>query len=1022
MTNPKVSVIIPCYNTEKYLANCLDSVINQTYKNLEIIVVDDCSPDNSSTILEKYKQLDERIIILRHEKNEGLFQVRLTGIKHATGDYVCFVDSDDEISIDWIRLLVTETLKETADIVVGNTVNVEDDWKHYFNNSINFTKFKKPLENSEILSKFFEQKGACYHWHTIWNKLYSIELWQAALPYLEKQTKHLIMTEDIAFTVVLFYFAKKLVFKDCDCYFYYKRKGASTDNTPNETKLVSTLFDVGTVFDFLESFLNSLTENAELLQGLANLKDKYFRIWCHTIIENFPNNKEIQKIILSIFRKKALENTKPDDFYFYQVTTEWNNNYENIKKMIANPRYPVISFDIFDTLITRPLWEPSDIYTIMGKQAAKLLGIKSSSMFCEMRKNAENIARSKSNGKEDILIDDIYRCFAEIYSIENKICDQLCELEIELEKKYCYRRESGIELLEMAKAIGKKVVLTSDMYLSKNTIIEILSGLGVSGYDDIYLSSDLGLLKSTGNLFRYVYKKEGIEPNKIIHLGDNWTTDIDSARSVGFEAIFFAKAKDIFSNQIANIPVGNFMAPYAEYNNSWQKTSLAIKDFPIRTLLAMVANKFFDRPNYSFQKESDYNGDMFFIGYYTLGFFLLGLTKWLQQRLAEKKCNEIKFLARDGFMPKMAFDKLSSIDPRYSDISSDYFYASRKALMPYSMNSKRDFYSIATYINLYAHTPLTILKLLKSVIPPIDDRQIAQYKTEGIILDRKFTSFNDFCKFIDKFLQISFEENYYNTKVAAVKKYYKENFTASTAVFDLGYSGKLPQIINYLCEKRIDTFFVHNAAGANKIALDNNFRIENFLDFSPAISGVVIEYFLSSLSGSCIGYNDKNGTITPIIENLDIDYETRYPITTIQDGAREFIDDYVKYYSDITQMFEFNNFEIFAPMLYYLCGAKKFDIYFFNYTMLEDELYGGKTAIPFLEIYDYYFKSSHLDQESVVQNNPVSIVYKNVFTLPNNWSKLKKAVYYFLFENKTFWQKYKKWKEAKKANRLLNSY
>ena len=435
MPNPKVSVIIPCYNTEKYLANCLDSVINQTYKNLEIIVVDDCSPDNSSTILEKYKQLDERIIILRHEKNEGLFQVRLTGIKHATGDYVCFVDSDDEISIDWIRLLVTETLKETADIVVGNTVNVEDDWKHYFNNSINFTKFKKPLENSEILSKFFEQKGACYHWHTIWNKLYSIELWQAALPYLEKQTKHLIMTEDIAFTVVLFYFAKKLVFKDCDCYFYYKRKGASTDNTPNETKLVSTLFDVGTVFDFLESFLNSLTENAELLQGLANLKDKYFRIWCHTIIENFPNNKEIQKIILSIFRKKALENTKPDDFYFYQVTTEWNNNYENIKKMIANPRYPVISFDIFDTLITRPLWEPSDIYTIMGKQAAKLLGIKSSSMFCEMRKNAENIARSKSNGKEDILIDDIYRCFAEIYSIENKICDQLCELEIELEKK-----------------------------------------------------------------------------------------------------------------------------------------------------------------------------------------------------------------------------------------------------------------------------------------------------------------------------------------------------------------------------------------------------------------------------------------------------------------------------------------------------------------------------------------------------------------------------------------------------------
>ena len=1022
MPTPKVSVIIPCYKTEQYLANCLDSVINQTYKNLEIIVVDDSSPDNSSSILETYKQRDNRIVILRHEQNQGLFQVRLTGIKHATGDYVCFVDSDDEISIDWIRLLVTEALKEAADIVVGNTVNVEDDWKHYFNNSINFTKFKKPLENNEILSKFFEQKGACYHWHTVWNKLYSIGLWRTALPYLEKQTKHLVMTEDIAFTVVLFYFANKLVFKDCDCYFYYKRKGASTDRANNETKLISTLFDVGTVFDFLESFLTSVTDNAELLQGLNDLKDKYFRIWCHTVIEDFPNNKEVQKIILSIFKKTVLENTKPDDFYFYQVTTEWNDNYENIKKMIVNPRYPIISFDIFDTLIIRPLWTPNDIYTIMSKPAADLLKIKSAAQFCEMRKNAENIARSKSNGKEDILIDDIYRCFADIYSIENEICDQLCKLEIELEKRYCYRRESGIELFEMAKSIGKRVVLTSDMYLSKNTIIEILSGLGIVDYDDLYLSSDIGLLKSTGNLFRYVYKKEGIEPNKIIHIGDNWSTDIDAARSIGFEAVFFAKTKDIFSNQIANIPVGNFMAPYAEYNNSWQKTSLALNDFPIRSLLAMVANKFFDRPNYSFQKESDYNGDMFFIGYYTLGFFLLGLTKWLQQRLSDKKCTDIKFLARDGFMPKMAFDKLSSIDPRYANIRSDYFYASRKALMPYSMNSKRDFYSIATYINLYAHTPLTVLKLLKNVIPTVDDIQIGQYKTEGIVLERKFTSFNDFCKFIDKFLQISFDENYYNAKVAAVKKFYKENFSDNTAVFDLGYSGKLPQIINSLCDKRIDTFFVHNAAGANKIAMDNNFKIENFLDFSPAISGVVLEYFLSSISGSCIGYNENNGKITPIIEDSDIDYETRYPITTIQDGAREFIDDFIKYYSDITQMFEFNNFEVFAPMLYYLCGAKKFDIYFFNYTMLEDELYGGKTAISFLEIYDYYFKSSHLNEESVVQNNPVSIVYKNVFALPNNWSKLKKAIYYFLFENKTFWQKYKKWKEVRKANRLLNSY
>ena len=932
------------------------------------------------------------------------------------------MDADDEIAVDWIRLLVKAIREEESDIVVGNTVNVKKDKKYYYNNALSFTRFRKPLIGKELIKEFFKQDGSCYHWHTVWNKLYRKDLWERALPYLEKQTCHLVMTEDIAFTTVIFYFSKKAIFKNIDCYFYNRHEEASTGKPKSEKNLINIFCDVSHVFEFLKEFFDNLSDGKEYLEGLNRLRDKYYRLWCHNVITDYPGNKSLQKSIISFFNKEKIEDIHDYDFYFYQSTTEWNSNYENLKAMIINKQYTLISFDIFDTLILRPFWRPSDMFVLMSKPAANLLGISNTAQFIEMRKNAEYVARSSVKDREDITIDEIYEQLGIDYGVSKDICDKLRDMEIGYELKFCQRRESGIELLEMAQAIGKSTILISDMYLKKETVQELLNKLNIKGFEELYLSSDVGLLKNTGNLYKYVFKKRKIQSGTMLHIGDNYSTDVNGARQVGCKSLFFAKTTEIFTNSIKNIFTGNCFLPYSQNNNTNQRTAVAIKDFPIRTILAIVANKFFDKPNYSFKEESDFNGDMFFIGYYTLGFFLLGLTKWLQQRLADKKCNEIKFLARDGFMPKMAFDKLSSIDPRYSDISSDYFYASRKALMPYSMNSKRDFYSIATYINLYAHTPLTILKLLKSVIPPIDDRQIAQYKTEGIILNRKFTSFNDFCKFIDKFLQISFDENYYNTKVAAVKKYYKENFTASTAVFDLGYSGKLPQIINYLCEKRIDTFFVHNAAGANKIALDNNFRIENFLDFSPAISGVVIEYFLSSLSGSCIGYNDKNGTITPIIENLDIDYETRYPITTIQDGAREFIDDYVKYYSDITQMFEFNNFEIFAPMLYYLCGAKKFDIYFFNYTMLEDELYGGKTAIPFLEIYDYYFKSSHLDQESVVQNNPVSIVYKNVFTLPNNWSKLKKAVYYFLFENKTFWQKYKKWKEAKKANRLLNSY
>ena len=101
----KVSVIIPVYNGEKFLKQCLNSVLKQTYSNLEIIAVDDGSTDNSASILNEYALKDSRIKIIKHEKNKGLYIGRITGVKNATGDYLCFVDADDEIAVDWIRFI-----------------------------------------------------------------------------------------------------------------------------------------------------------------------------------------------------------------------------------------------------------------------------------------------------------------------------------------------------------------------------------------------------------------------------------------------------------------------------------------------------------------------------------------------------------------------------------------------------------------------------------------------------------------------------------------------------------------------------------------------------------------------------------------------------------------------------------------------------------------------------------------------------------------------------------------------------
>lgn len=103
-TNPKLSVIVPIYNVEPYLRQCLDSIVNQTYRNLEIILVDDGSPDNCGAICDEYAEKDERIFVV-HKQNGGLSAARNDGIARATGEWITFVDSDDWCDTDYYEQL-----------------------------------------------------------------------------------------------------------------------------------------------------------------------------------------------------------------------------------------------------------------------------------------------------------------------------------------------------------------------------------------------------------------------------------------------------------------------------------------------------------------------------------------------------------------------------------------------------------------------------------------------------------------------------------------------------------------------------------------------------------------------------------------------------------------------------------------------------------------------------------------------------------------------------------------------------
>lgn len=166
---PLVSIIIPVYKVENYLRRCVDSVLNQTYGNLEIILVDDGSPDNCPVICNEYFRIDHRIKVI-HKTNGGLSDARNIGMKASTGEYVTFVDSDDYISRDLISMMMNETLAKKADVICCgvNIVDTEGLIYDYCKCDISFATTGEALTKRLIRDE--------YPFNFAWGKLYKKDL------------------------------------------------------------------------------------------------------------------------------------------------------------------------------------------------------------------------------------------------------------------------------------------------------------------------------------------------------------------------------------------------------------------------------------------------------------------------------------------------------------------------------------------------------------------------------------------------------------------------------------------------------------------------------------------------------------------------------------------------------------------------------------------------------------------------------------------------------------------------------
>ena len=1005
MDSKKLSVIIPVYNVEKWLARCLDSVLWQSWQNMEIICVDDASPDESAQILETYAKKDARITVLRHERNRGLFRARITGMLRATGDYIAFLDSDDYVSCDWFRPLIEKLEDENADMVLGNTVNADETGKKtYYNYYRSFNRNRRSLSKPALEKAFFEQHGECFIWHTVWNKVYRRSLIECALPYFEKMPEPLVMGEDIAFSSVFYSLAQKLAFADNDCYFYFRHGEASTSNQLPAVRVKKNLQDIIQVFAFVENFLKETGRYEGLEKDFLAFKKKYHVIWSGNLsAAGLEKDGETRRLFAQGFGESALSLPEKHEFYFYEQESEWDTGYEELRRKILYSGSGYVSFDIYDTLIARPFWEPADLYGFIEKECKKVYNFHGE--FSKIRQMAERSYRKAHKAvlpqEEDVTLHEIYMHLAAECALPAGVADTFEQKEKELEIRYSFARQSGMQLYKLAQSCGKRIVLISDMYLEEDAVKAVLQKNGYAGYEALFLSSKERKLKHSGKLYLQALKALGIRAGEIIHIGNNQEGDIRSAEAVGIAGGLLPSAVDVFTNRVEGVYTGDaFKDIYCGSNNLFDSRS-EINQMPLRCMFAGVANGMFDQPFRKFHPRTTYNADPYYMGYMSLGMHLLGAAIEMYRTAIEQGYETVHFLARDGFVIKQIFDMIAQKKAAAGEraVGSTYFCATRRSLLPCVLQRPEDVYRIAAMTDYRAQTPRSVLEWTADCCKDMTPELTQQYAARGFDFEKKFETEDELFRFLQCLAELSFDREKAKAYHAAVSAAFRRQFAGRCAAFDIGYSGRLQAMICELAGKPVDVFYIHdNGTPAKELAKKYAFKIYNYYNFSPYVSGIVRECMLSETAPSCIRYRPEEGGIACEYEQEAGGYAQNYAINELHRGALDYCRAMIGQWGSYLLDADLRPTEVSVSFENFFINATPIDFSAFSNTWIEDKMYSGYERRSFAETLQWYSDRRPVSKIFVPQNAEAACAAKT------RWGR---ALYYLLFDRKTFFKKLK---------------
>ena len=282
-----ISVIINVYNGEKFINKCLDSIINQTYKNLEILIINDGSTDGTLNIIKKYK--DKRIRVINNKKNIGLSLSRNVGIDNAKGEYLYFVDADDFIEIDTIEYLYNLIKKYNVDISTCKCLDIYD-----YDYKLNQTEEKiQLLAASDYLKKVLISQNREV---SIWNKLIKKELFNNI-----KFENRII--NDIAFTHKIILKSKNIIYSNQIKYFYFNNSEGISHMKENDLdRAIDRYNSCIERYEYIKNIYPDLIENdISLIQNIARLYRNN-----NVNVKKYLDDKSAVKLYKKLFSFKKL--------------------------------------------------------------------------------------------------------------------------------------------------------------------------------------------------------------------------------------------------------------------------------------------------------------------------------------------------------------------------------------------------------------------------------------------------------------------------------------------------------------------------------------------------------------------------------------------------------------------------------------------------------------------------------------------------------------------------------------------